>query len=263
MMAGDTLIGKVAIVTGGGRGIGRAIALALSQEGASVALAARTSAEIEAVAQEIHNLGGKAAAFPTDVSAEADVERLVRATVERFGHADILVNNAGIANQGAITQVSEEEWDRVMAVNVTGVFLCSRSVIRQMLRQDSGGSIINISSYGGKVGLAYNSVYCASKFAVLGLTESMARELAGHNIRVNAICPGRIDTKMMAETIVEFSRNHGLPPEEMRRRLVEQIPWGRMGATGEIGQTAVFLASDASSYVTAQAINVNGGLDTT
>lgn len=262
-MTTPSLVGKVAIVTGGGRGIGWGISLALAGEGADVMVAARTRDEIQAVAQEIRAMGQRGAAFPVDVSDAVGVEAMVAATLERFDRVDILVNSAGISHQAPITEISDEDWDRVMAVNVTGTFLCSQVVGRRMLKQGTGGSIINISSYGGKVGLAFNALYCASKFAVIGLTESMGRELASHGIRVNAICPGRIETRMMADTVVDYAQNNGMPPEEMRRRLVGEIPRGRMGTPDEIAEVAVFLASDESSYITAQAINVNGGLDTT
>ena len=254
------LDGKVAIVTGGGRGIGRGIALTYAREGAHLALAARSEEQIADVATEIGELGGKALAIPTDVSRRDQVEHLVDAVISHFGRVNVLVNNAGLADQSPIAELSLAEWDRVMAVNAKGVFLCSQAVIRRMLAQGEGGYIINVSSYSGRVGQPYCAAYCASKFAVIGLTQSMARELAPQRINVNAICPGRISTEMMEETIHDFAANLDLTIEECRRTLVGEIPLGRMGTVDEVADLAVFLASDASEYVTGQAISINGGM---
>jgi len=252
---------KVAIVTGGGRGIGRGIALAYAREGADVVVADVSPQHMESVANEIRALGRCALACRADVSDRAQVEALVRTTVEQFGHLDILVNNAGIARQAAVVDMKDEDWDTTMAINAKGVFLCSQYAARQMLKQGKGGRIINISSYSGKVGQPYCGAYCASKFAVVGLTQSMARELASSGINVNAICPGRIDTEMMAKTFEQFAESLGITVEESRRKLMAEISAGRLGTIAEVAELAVFLACEQSSYITAQAININGGMD--
>ena len=251
---------KVAIVTGAGRGIGRGIALAFAREGADVVVAARTQARIEAVAVEIGEMGRRALPIQTDVSDRMQVEHLVKTAVEQLGQVDVLVNNAGIAHQSSITELGEAEWNQVMAVNAKGVYLCSQCVVREMLKGANGGHVINISSYSGRVGQPYCAAYCASKFAVIGLTQSMGRELAPHRINVNVICPGRIETEMMQETILDFAANMDLSEEECRQQLVGEIPRGRMGTVEDVAQLAIFLASDASRYVTGQALNINGGM---
>ncbi|MBI2316022.1 MAG: SDR family oxidoreductase [Betaproteobacteria bacterium] len=233
------LTGKSAIVTGAGKGIGRAIALAFAKEGVKVAVVARTRADIEAVAQEIRSAGGEAIAVQADMANEGDVARMVEEAEQRFGRIDILVNNAAVnLPYTRLLEVSASEWNRVLAVNLTGAFLAMKAVLPAMIAQRSG-KIINIGSVGARHGAAGRGPYRASKAALLSLTESAAAEVKPFGIDVNAICPGPTDTPMQ---------------REMRRG---KLPAGLM-APEEIAAVAVFLASDRASGITGTAIEVFG-----
>jgi NAD(P)-dependent dehydrogenase (short-subunit alcohol dehydrogenase family) len=252
--------GKVAVVTGASRGIGKGIAMALAREGAAVVVNARHARGAEAVAAEIRANGAQAAAFAADVGNTEEAEALVGFAVETFGRLDVLVNNAGVSRPALLVEATDEDWDETLRVNARGVFICSRAAARRMLAQ-GGGRIVNVASRSGKTGLPYEAAYSASKFAVIALTQVAARELASKGITVNAICPGRIETEMMLETFEKWGRELHLTPDECRSRLVAEIPAGRLGTVEDIGQLAVFLASDAAAYVTGQSIHVGGGLD--
>ena len=230
------LNGQVIVVTGASQGIGRAIALVCAQQGARVVVVARTEARVHAVADEIRAQGGECLSIPTDVTDEAQVTRMVEQTLERFGRVDGLVNSAGVAPLSPITETSLETWQWTMSVNVTGVFLCCRAVWTPMVRQ-GGGSILNISSGSGKRAHAEWCAYCASKFAVMGLTESLALEGFPLGIRVNALCPGPTATPM---------RRDNFPDEDQSRLLIPD----------EVAQAALFFFSDASKYVRNAAIDV-------
>lgn len=186
---------RVAIITGGGRGIGRATALAFAAEGADIVLAARTDGEISAVAEEVRALGRRALAIPTDVQHKAAVDAMVAQTLETFGKVDILVNNAGVAIHNPIPKIREEDWDVTMAVNLKGVFLCTQAVFGLMCEQQSG-HIVNVSSVSGKYGHVNGGAYCASKFAVVGFTETTNNEGRTHGVKASVVCPGPVDTKM-------------------------------------------------------------------
>lgn len=186
---------RVAIITGGGRGIGRATALAFAAEGADIVLAARTDSEISAVAEEVRALGRRALAIPTDVQHKAAVDAMVAQTLETFGKVDILVNNAGVAIHNPIPKIREEDWDVTMAVNLKGVFLCTQAVFGLMCEQQSG-HIVNVSSVSGKYGHVNGGAYCASKFAVVGFTETTNNEGRTHGVKASVVCPGPVDTKM-------------------------------------------------------------------
>ena len=186
---------RVAIITGGGRGIGRATALAFAAEGADLVLAARTDGEISAVAEEVRALGRRALAIPTDVQHKAAVDAMVAQTLETFGKVDILVNNAGVAIHNPIPKIREEDWDVTMAVNLKGVFLCTQAVFGLMCEQQSG-HIVNVSSVSGKYGHVNGGAYCASKFAVVGFTETTNNEGRTHGVKASVVCPGPVDTKM-------------------------------------------------------------------
>ncbi len=244
------LEGKVAIVTGAGQGIGRAIALAAAREGMRVTvndINPDTAAEtVRLIAQE----GGTAAVHVGDVSREADVARMVEETLARWGRIDLLVNNAGIEPSASILEMQPEVWDRVMAVNLRSVFLCTQAVGRVM-RDQGSGVIVNISSIAGKaIPLAYRSAYAASKAGIVGFTKEAAREFAEYGIRVNAVCPGVIVTPMTAR-----ARQDPAMMEKWRR----EIPMRRLGQPEEVAALVLFLASDAASYITGQAYHVDGG----
>ncbi len=247
-MEAKSLEGRVAIVTGASRGIGRAVALSLVEGGASVVVSGRDAARLEATAKELESLGGGVAAVIGDVARREDVERLVSQTRGRFGRIDILVNNAGVTRDALLVRMKDEDWDQVLNVNLRGAFLMTRAVAKVMMRQ-KGGRILNISSTAGVVGNAGQVNYSASKAGLIGLTKAAARELAHWGILVNAVAPGLIDTDMAA----------GMPTEA-REALLAQVPLKRIGAAREVAEVVRFLASDSASYVTGQVIQVNGGL---
>jgi len=213
------LEGKVAIVTGASRGIGHSIAVALAREGTHVALAARSNDELEAVAAEISDLGGKAAALPADVTCEADVIALVRETVDRFGRLDILVNNAGVGSFGPLTETTIEQWDRIMAVNARGPFLACREAI-PYLRQQPHSFIINIASVVAVKGYINQAAYAASKHALLGMSKALAKEVQRDGIRVHVICPGGVDTELGGQARPDLDRSVLIQPEEIADTVV-------------------------------------------
>ena len=247
------LKGKTAIVTGGGRGIGRAIARKLAGEGAAVLVASRSSKEIDAVAAEIQQAGGRAKAVAADVSKLAECEKIVRATREAFGAIDILVNNAGILGPVAPAEgTTPQQWDDVIAINLTSVFLMSRLVVPEMYERGSG-AILNVSSIAAKAALPMNSAYAASKAGVSGLTRTMAAEGARKGVRVNAISPGPVgDTDMWQELAAHLG--------PMSAHVVDRILQGRLQTTDEIAAAALFLVSDHASVITGQILNVDGGM---
>jgi 3-oxoacyl-[acyl-carrier protein] reductase len=212
------LSGKVALVTGASRGIGRAISLALAAEGAALVLAARSTADLEAVAAEVMSLGGSALVAPCDVRSAGQVKRTFRAAIKQFGRLDILVNNAGVAFRVALAEMAEADLDLTLAVNLKGAFLCCREAVPVMAAQGSG-IIINISSGAGKQGFPELAAYCATKFGLIGLTESLAAELAERGVKVYAVCPGATDTRMYRSLYPEEEPE--LEPEHIARRVME------------------------------------------
>jgi 3-oxoacyl-[acyl-carrier protein] reductase len=243
------LQGQVAIVTGGSRGIGRAIALSLGEAGADVVVNYAGSAEAaEQVVQSIVLMGRRAMKFQADVSSSKQVEEMIKKTLEQFGKIDILVNNAGITRDNLIMRMKEEEFDQVIATNLKGVFNCVKAVTRQMMKQRSG-RIINISSVVGALGNPGQANYVAAKAGVIGLTKASARELASRGITVNAVAPGFIETDMTDKLT-----------EDMRNSLMQQIPLQRLGQTEDIARVVRFLASSDSAYMTGQTIHVDGGM---
>ncbi|RMF84779.1 MAG: glucose 1-dehydrogenase [Nitrospinota bacterium] len=249
---------RVVFITGGGRGIGREIALSVAREGADVAVNDIEAAWAAAVAKEIEAMGRRSLAVPGDVTNKAEVERMVQQVVEHFGRIDIFFNNAGIIQATPFLDLSEEEWDRTMAVNAKGVFLCGQAVARQMIKQGKG-KIINTSSIASRIGNAYMSAYNASKAAVSSLTKSMALALAPHGITVNALAPGIISTTMWDFLDSRLAQFQNLPPGEPRKRRVQQVPLGREGTPADVARVAVFLASDDADYINGQTINICGG----
>ncbi len=240
--------GKVAIVTGASRGIGRSIALALAAEGARIVAVDMAPEGVEALATEIKSMGGEALAVQGNVTVAADTERMVDAAVEAFGRVDILVNNAGITRDGLILRMKDEDWDAVLTVNLKGAFLCTRAASKVMAKQRYG-RIINIASVVGQMGNAGQANYCASKAGLMGLTKSNARELAKRNVTVNAVAPGFIATDMT-----------DVLPEKVKQELTAQIPLERLGSAEDIANAVVFLATERSGYITGQVIGVNGGM---
>jgi NAD(P)-dependent dehydrogenase (short-subunit alcohol dehydrogenase family) len=240
--------GKVSIVTGGGRGIGEAIALALACEGSDVAILDLDGDQAGKVAKRIQDMDRRSLAIHMDVAKSQEVNLAVQKVLEELGKIDILVNNAGICQIASIEEIQEEDWDRIFAVNLKGVFLCSQAVMRIMKRQKLG-KIINLASVSGKVGgIVAGAHYAASKAAVICFTKSLARELAPHGITVNAIAPGVIETEMT--TMLARGDWSG---------FLKSIPLGRIGSVNEVAKVAVFLASADASYVTGEIIDVNGG----
>ena len=250
---------KVAIVTGGGRGIGRAIGHALSKEGASVVVCDADGPSAMRTAGEIRSRGGSAIATKTDVVASSELGQMVDSTVKEFGRADILVNCAGVHGIARFEDITEQEWDRIMDVNVKGVFLCSQHVVRQMLKQGQGGKIVNIASISGKAAWPRIAHYTASKHAVIGLTRSMAIDLAPYKINVNAVCPGDVETDMQKEILAEAAEFSGKTVEQVRQEFIKKIPLGRLEQPVDVAKLVVFLCSDDADYMTGQAINLDGG----
>jgi len=247
------LSGKVALITGAASGIGRATALLFAREGAAIALADVNADEGQRVAEEVVQSGGRAFFEPIDVTRAADCQRLVEGTIREFGRIDILFNNAGIIRRATVLDLSEDDWDRVMAVNVKSIYLLSREVIPHMQRR-GGGTIINTASGWGLTGGSKAAVYCASKGAVVLLTKAMAIDHGPQKIRVNCICPGDTDTGMLREEARQLGEKNSRFLAEAAKR-----PLGRVGAPEDIAQAALYLASDASSFVTGTALVVDGG----
>lgn len=247
------LTGKVALITGGASGIGRATSELFAREGAAVVIADINAKAGQAAVEKITRAGGRAIFESADVTSARDCRRLVERAIGEFGKIDILFNNAGIMRRATLLDLSEEDWDRVMAVNVKSIYLLSRVVIPHMLKA-GGGSIINTASGWGLTGGAKAAVYCASKGAVVLLTKAMAVDHGSQNIRVNCICPGDTDTDMLRGEATQLGENNERFLAEAAKR-----PLGRVGTPEEIAQAALYLASDASSFVTGATLVVDGG----
>jgi NAD(P)-dependent dehydrogenase (short-subunit alcohol dehydrogenase family) len=257
---------KLAAVTGAGDGIGRTIALSLAAAGMSVAVSDIDKSSAEKVAAEIAASHGEAFSVKLDVTKKIDAEAAVAAVVNRWGRLDVWCNNAGVSTMNRLLDLSEEEWDTNMDVNAKGVFLCSQAAARVMVTQplDSGqgirGKIINIASMAGKRGnVPYLSHYVASKFAVVGLTQAMAGELAEHAITVNAVCPGYVRTSMQAREITWEAELRGLKHEEIERLYVADTPLARLQTPDDVANVVLFLSSSLADFITGESINVNGG----
>jgi meso-butanediol dehydrogenase/(S,S)-butanediol dehydrogenase/diacetyl reductase len=255
------LKGKVAIVTGGGRGIGRAIALRFAAEGAAVVVSARGQAEIDGVVKEIQNVGGRAAAVQGDVSKESGADNIVSGARKAFGSIHILVNNAGIYGPvKPVEKLTAAEWDEALGINLRGPFLMSRAVLPEMYERGSG-AILNLTTIAAKIPFALNGPYAASKAGLMGLTRTLAAEGAKRGVRVNAVSPGPVaETKMWNELEQNLADNLQIDREQMAKNVAAGILQGRPQAVEEIAAAAVFLVSDQSSAITGQILNVDGGM---
>ena len=254
------LQGQTAIVTGAGRNIGRAIALELAGMGADIVVAEMDEATGKRTADEVRKLGRRALALRTDVTRMADLQAMADRTVAEFGRIDILVNNAGIHRSAHTADVTEDDWDRLLAVNAKGVFFASQAVLRHMVTAKRG-NIISLASMAGKIGLKTSLVYGITKAAVISMTKSLALAHAADGIRANCVCPGIVETDMIFQIDREAGEKlFGLKPGEYLKQRVEQIPLGRIETAEDVANLVGFLASSKSSYMTGQAINVTGGL---
>ena len=242
------LTGHVALVTGASQGIGRACATELSKRGATVALCARNEQKLAAVRDEITVAGGKAEVFKMDVTSEEDVKSVIKSAIEKLGKIDILVNNAGITKDTLLLRLKRADWDAVVNTNLTSAYLCTQAVIGSMMKQ-RWGRVINITSVNGQLGAPGQANYAASKAGLIGLTLSVAREVASRNITVNAVSPGFIETSMTDE----------LTPE-LKEAILKSIPLGRQGSAEDVANAVCFLASEQAGYITGHVLNVNGGL---
>jgi 3-oxoacyl-[acyl-carrier protein] reductase len=243
-----SLKGQTAVVTGGARGIGREITLSLAQDGANIVIADLITEQAEETAEEVKKLGCKALICKVDVSRMADVENLVKSTINEFKTLDILINNAGVTRDTLLIRMKEEDWDFVLKVNLTGTFNCTKSAAKYMMKQRKG-RIVNIASIVGVMGNAGQANYSASKAGIIGLTKTSARELASRGITVNAVAPGFIDTEMTRSL-----------DETIKQKLKDQIPLGKLGMPEDIASCVKFLVSESASYITGQVIHVNGGM---
>lgn len=243
-----SLEGRVALVTGASQGIGRSCALALAHSGATVAAAARNEEKLNELVREIEAKGGKAAAFKLDVGNEDEIKTVVKAIIAQLGKIDVLVNNAGITRDQLLMRMKRADWEAVLATNLTAPYLLTQAVIGSMLKQ-RWGRIVNITSINGQMGQAGQVNYASSKAGLIGMTMSVARELASRNITCNAVAPGWIDTAMTTDL-----------SQDLRDKMIAAVPLGRPGSADEVAAAVLFLASEEAGYITGHVLNVNGGM---
>ncbi len=253
------LAGKSAIITGAGRGIGKATALMFAREGANVLVPDLDLAGSQAVAKEIEALGRKSVPLQMDVTRSADIQRMVETALREFGRIDILVNNAGVTLVRDPMLLTEADWDRTLNLNLKAAFFCAQAVGREMAKQKQG-VILNAASISGRAGKPMMADYCASKFGIIAITQSLALAWAKHGIRVNAVAPGIVDTDMWVGVDKEWSALEGQPTGTMKRLRVATIPLGRIETPEDVAKVYTFLASDEAAYITGQTVNVCGGL---
>ncbi|MFH0797249.1 MAG: SDR family NAD(P)-dependent oxidoreductase [Candidatus Omnitrophota bacterium] len=249
---------KVAIVTGGASGIGKAIVREFAREGAKVVVADIDFSEAKKTASQVVQSGGESLPVKVDVSSRKEVKEMVKKVVEKFSRIDILVNNAGISVIVPFLEMTDETWEKTLNINLAGTFLCCQEVLPYLLKQKNG-KIINMSSQSGKQANSWYAAYCASKFGIIGLTQSLALEFAPSGININAICPGVVFTPMWDSQMEPYAKKYNLKPTEVKNYLINKIPLGRLATPEDVAQVAVFLASADSDYLTGQALNVSGG----
>lgn len=250
--------GKVVLVTGSGSGIGRAVSRAFASEGAHVVCTDINSTDVESTASEIRDSGGSVEAHLMNVTDKSQISQVVEAVVSRHGRIDILVNNAGVSTMAPAVNLTEEEWDLNMNVNAKGVFLCTQAVLPVMI-SSGRGKIVNIASMAAKIGAPFLAHYSASKFAVLGFTQAVAREVARYNININAVCPGFVQTGMQDREVVWEGKLRGMDPEAVRHEYVALTPLGRLCQPEDVARVVLFLASEDAEFMTGQGINITGG----
>jgi len=250
---------RVAIVTGGGAGIGRSICINMAKEGAKVAVMDINEEAALETAEMIEKEDGEALALKMDVTLKADVQAMTAQVLKTHGKIDILVNNAGTDIKGAITELTERTWDTLMDINLKGVFLCTQAVSHSMIERRYG-RIVNISSMAGKTGEPLTSPYCATKFGVIGFTQSIALELGKHNVTVNAVCPGPVDTDLIRQSVAQSAKIKGMAPEDfLQEFFINPTPLGRIAQPVDIARAVIFLASDEAEFITGSTLNVSGG----
>ena len=255
------LDGQVAIVVGSARGIGAAIARAFSQEGAAIVLAdiEKMKPKLDEVARQITRKAGKAIAMATDCTDEGQVNEMVDAAVQKWGRVDVLINSAGLRGPlVSVQEITEQEWDSVLAVNLKAVFLCCKAVLRVMTKQKSG-NIVSISGTAGREGMALRGALCAAKWGLLGLTQTIAKEAGPFGIRANVICPGGVDEEDLRTMYAERAKGLGMAFSELEKSVLEQTPLRKYASYDETAKAALFLASSDSSHTTGEALNVSGG----
>jgi len=243
-----SLEGKTALITGGARGIGREIALLFAKEGANTVICDVNLEQAEEAAKEIRDMGRDSIAFKADVTDSGDIQAMMDKILDKYKKLDILINNAGITRDNLVLRMSEEDWDKVIAVNLKGCFVCTKVAAKVMLKQHSG-KIVNLASIIGIMGNSGQANYAASKAGIIGLTKSVAKELAPRGVCVNAIAPGFIKTDMTAKL-----------PEEIRKKMLSVIPLGRFGEAKDVANLVLFLSSESSSYITGQVVQIDGGM---
>lgn len=254
------LLGKVAIITGGGGGIGRSVSIHFAQEGAKVIVSDINMGSAEDTVKLIREAGGEAGAVKTDITNKDEALAMAAETIKLYGgRIDILVNCAGTDKKGAITDLSVETWDMLMNLNLKGTFLSTQAVIGTMIDQQYG-RIVNIASMAGKTGEAMTSPYCASKFGVIGFTQSVALEVGKHNVTINAVCPGPVNTDLFKQSIAQFAGLNGVSEKEyLQKVFIGPTPLGRIAEPGDVARAVVFLASDDAEFITGTTLNVSGG----
>jgi len=249
---------KVVIVTGGGKGLGRSISIAFAEKGAIVVIAEIDINSANKVAREIKSLNQDCFVVRTDISNGEEVYNMVAMVKDKFNRIDILVNNAGVLLKAPVMDTSEKDWQKIIDVNLKGVFLCSQAVAKEMIKQRSG-KIINISSMAGKTGPSGEGAYAASKSAVITLTKTLAQELAPYGINVNAVCPGLIETEMFEKVCKEGAALQEITVEQLKEYYISRIPLGRIGKPEDVANLVLFLASEEANYITGESVNIAGG----